>query len=104
MTAKPTRLTHKLAIQLHLVAESCTFTVLSPGGQSGNFSIHTRMLPLDEHLMNMHIITGRGVSWPRNVSIYIFSWNLFGLSKQFSKPMQVIQVVSQIAVRNSMLN
>jgi hypothetical protein len=41
MAAKLTRLTHKIAIQLHLVAESCTFAVLAPpGGQSGNFWIH----------------------------------------------------------------
>jgi len=37
MVAKLTRLTHKIAIQLHLVAESCTFAVFAPGGQSGNF-------------------------------------------------------------------
>jgi hypothetical protein len=37
MTAKLTRRTHKVAIQLHLVAESCTICVLAPGGQSGNF-------------------------------------------------------------------
>jgi hypothetical protein len=34
MAAKLTSLTHKIAIQLHLVAES---PVLAPGGQSGNF-------------------------------------------------------------------
>jgi len=33
MAAKLTRLTHKIAIQLHLVA------VLAPGGQSGNFLV-----------------------------------------------------------------
>jgi hypothetical protein len=43
MAAKLTRLTHKIAIQLHLVAESCTFVVLAPGGQSGNFWTHPRM-------------------------------------------------------------
>jgi len=43
MATKVTRLTHKIAIQLHLVAESCTITVLAPGGQSGNFWIHPRM-------------------------------------------------------------
>jgi len=37
MAAKLTRLTHKIAIQLHLVAETVPFAVLAPGGQSGNF-------------------------------------------------------------------
>jgi len=40
MAANPTRLTHKIAIKLHLVAESLLFAVLAPGGQSGNFWIH----------------------------------------------------------------
>jgi hypothetical protein len=43
MAAKLTRLTHKIAIQLHLVAESCTICILAPGGQSGNFWIHPRI-------------------------------------------------------------
>jgi hypothetical protein len=42
--AKLTRLTHKIAIQLHLFAESCIFAVLAPGGQSGNFWIHRMYL------------------------------------------------------------
>jgi hypothetical protein len=40
MAAKLTRLTHKIAIQRHLVAEP--FAVLAPGGQSGNFWTHPR--------------------------------------------------------------
>jgi len=40
MAAKLTRLTCKIAIQLHLVAETCTIAVLAPGGQSGNFWIY----------------------------------------------------------------
>jgi hypothetical protein len=40
MAAQLTRLTHKIAIQLHLMAESCTICSLAPGGQSGNFWIH----------------------------------------------------------------
>jgi hypothetical protein len=40
MATKFTRLTHKIATQLHLMAESCTFAVLTPGSQSGNFWIH----------------------------------------------------------------
>jgi hypothetical protein len=40
METKLTRLTHKIAIQLHLVAESLPFAVLAPGGQSGNFWIY----------------------------------------------------------------
>jgi hypothetical protein len=39
MAAKLTRLTKKIAIQLHLVAESCTICSLAPGGRSGNFWI-----------------------------------------------------------------
>jgi hypothetical protein len=42
MAAKLARLIHKIAIQLHLLAESCTIPVLAPGGQSGNFRIHAR--------------------------------------------------------------
>jgi len=40
MAVKLSRLTHKIAIQLHLVAEGYTFAVLAPDGQSGNFWIH----------------------------------------------------------------
>jgi len=43
MAAKLTRLTHKVAIQLHLVPDSLPFAVLAPGGQSGNFWIHPRI-------------------------------------------------------------
>jgi len=39
MAAKPTRLTHKTVIQLHLVTV-VSFAVIAPGGQSGNFRIH----------------------------------------------------------------
>jgi hypothetical protein len=42
MAAKFTRLTHKMALQLHLVAENVSLAVLVPGGQSGNFWIHSR--------------------------------------------------------------
>jgi hypothetical protein len=43
MAAKLTRLTHKIAIQLHLVAQSCTIcSFLAPGGQSGNVWIQSR--------------------------------------------------------------
>jgi hypothetical protein len=44
MAAKLARLTHKIAIQLHLVAESCTICSSRSGGQSGNFLIHPRKL------------------------------------------------------------
>jgi hypothetical protein len=43
MAAKLTRLTHKIAIQLHLVVDSCTICSFVPGGQSGNFWIHPRI-------------------------------------------------------------
>jgi hypothetical protein len=42
MAAKLTRLAHKIAIQLHIAAESYTIAVLAPGDQSGNFWIHPR--------------------------------------------------------------
>jgi len=42
MAAKLTRLTHKIAIQLHLVA-AVPFAVIAPGGESGNFWIYPRM-------------------------------------------------------------
>jgi hypothetical protein len=45
MAAKLTRLSHKIAIQLHLVAESLPFAAVAPGGQSGNFWVHSRMSP-----------------------------------------------------------
>jgi hypothetical protein len=39
MAAKLTRLTHKIALNLHLVA-AIPFAVLAPGGQSGNGYTH----------------------------------------------------------------
>jgi hypothetical protein len=43
MAAKLTRLTHKIATQLHLVAQrSIPFAVLAPGGHSGNFWLRPR--------------------------------------------------------------
>jgi hypothetical protein len=36
MVAKLTRLTHKIATQLHLVQRAVPFAVLAPGGQSEN--------------------------------------------------------------------
>jgi len=43
MTAKLTRLAHRIAIQLRLVRVNCTFAVLAPGGQFRNFWIHPRI-------------------------------------------------------------
>jgi len=43
MEAKLTRLTHKIAMKLHLVAESCTFCSSRSSGQSRNFWIHPRV-------------------------------------------------------------
>jgi hypothetical protein len=43
MAAELTRLTYKIAIQLHLVARAVPFAILTPGGQSGNFWIHLRI-------------------------------------------------------------
>jgi hypothetical protein len=45
MAANLTRLTHRIAIQLHLVAQrAALFAVLVPDGQSGNFWIQPRTL------------------------------------------------------------
>jgi len=43
MAAKLTKLTYKIAIQLHLVQRAVPFAVLAPGGQSENFWIHPRI-------------------------------------------------------------
>jgi hypothetical protein len=43
MVAKLTRLAHKIAIQLHLVAKSCTICSSRSRWQSGNFWIHRRV-------------------------------------------------------------
>jgi hypothetical protein len=44
MAAKLTRLTHKIPIELHPVAESSTIVVPAPGGQFGNFWIYLPIL------------------------------------------------------------
>jgi len=43
MATKLTRLTHKVAIQLHLVT-AVPFAVLAPRGQTGNFWVHPRII------------------------------------------------------------
>jgi len=43
MVAKLTRLTHKIAIHLHLMQRAVTFAVLVPGSQFGNFWVHPRI-------------------------------------------------------------
>jgi len=43
MAAKRTVLTHKIEIQLHLVAESYTISSSCSSGQSGKFRIHPRI-------------------------------------------------------------
>jgi hypothetical protein len=52
MAAKLTIMTHKIEVKLHLVAESFTtlFAVLAPGGQSGNFWIHPRIVNVEVKL------------------------------------------------------
>jgi hypothetical protein len=42
MAAKLTKVTHKIAIQLHLVAESCTICSSRSRQPAGNFLIHPR--------------------------------------------------------------
>jgi len=48
IAAKLTRLTHKIALQLHVFQRAILFAVLAPGGQSGNFWMHprTQTIPL----------------------------------------------------------
>jgi len=53
MAAKLTRLTHKIAIQLHLVT-AVPFAVLAPGGQSGNFWIHPRTVTVNHNERLIH--------------------------------------------------
>jgi len=43
MAAKLTRLSHKIAIQLHLMI-AVPFAVLAPGSQSGNVWIHSLII------------------------------------------------------------
>jgi hypothetical protein len=54
MAAKLTRLTHKIAIQIHLVAEGCTICSSRTRRQSGNFSIYSRK---GDHTLEGHINT-----------------------------------------------
>jgi len=63
MAAKFIRLTHKIVIQLHLVAESCSTEVLSPDGQSGNFWIHPRKAPGAQYII--HKSLQLNVMWAR---------------------------------------
>jgi hypothetical protein len=48
MEAELTRLIHKMEKQLHRAAESCIICILAPGGQSGNFWTHPRMLTTEQ--------------------------------------------------------
>jgi hypothetical protein len=59
MAAKLTTLIHKIAIQLHLVAESCI--VCSSGGQSGEFWIHPRIFVSKERSPVMLMLSGNAV-------------------------------------------
>jgi len=54
MEAKLARLTHKLAIQLHLVIV-IPFAVLAPGGQSGNCWIHPRICKYRTCVWRTHV-------------------------------------------------
>jgi len=58
MTAKLTRVTHKIVIQLHLVAEGCTIAVLAPGSQSRNFWIYPgiKTTALVKRFDNKHVL------------------------------------------------
>jgi hypothetical protein len=46
MAVKLTRLTHKIVIQLHIVADSSAICGLSPGSQFGNFWMNPHTLCL----------------------------------------------------------
>jgi len=55
MAAKLTGLTHKIAIQLHLMAEGVPFAFLAPGVQSGNFWAHSRIANYDLQRVNSRV-------------------------------------------------
>jgi len=61
--AAVTRLTHKIAIQLNLLAKSCTFAVLAPGGQSGNLWIHPRTFHVLKSKFNRFALQVSAVPW-----------------------------------------
>jgi hypothetical protein len=60
MAANLTRLTHKIAIKLHLLAESLPCEVLAPGGQSGNLWIHPRSYCYFQFIMLGYVLDDRG--------------------------------------------
>jgi hypothetical protein len=61
MTAKLTTLTHKIAIQLNLVAVA--FVVLAPVGQSGNFWIHPLVIVSSASFNSVSFTLCEGVYW-----------------------------------------
>jgi hypothetical protein len=70
MAEKLTRLTQKIAIQLHLVAENLPFAVLAPGGQSGNFWIHPRMYATQPPIQSVLMAHPPGVKRPGREADY----------------------------------
>jgi hypothetical protein len=62
MVTKLTRLTHKIAIQLHVVA-AVPFAVLAPGGQSGNFWIQPRLLQFHTNRCGILNMSTNGDRW-----------------------------------------
>jgi hypothetical protein len=65
VAVKPNGLTHKIAIQLHLVAKRSSFAVLTPGGQSGNFWVHCRIFAATLHIRDLrtrHAVLTRDTS------------------------------------------
>jgi hypothetical protein len=71
MAVKLTRLTHKIAIQLHVVWQRAVpFAVLAPGDQSGNFWILTHMFEVISRFLeviNLYAVTYVGFRFYRRV-------------------------------------
>jgi hypothetical protein len=77
MAAKLTRLTHKIAIHLHLVAEIVPFAVLAPGGQSGNFWIHPHIFTFIFYKVSSCSV------FSLTVFFFFFFFFFFGLQSMF---------------------
>jgi hypothetical protein len=58
MTAELTRLTHKIAVQLHQWQRAVPFAVLAPGGQFGNVWIHPGIVELKLYIFLISTLFG----------------------------------------------
>jgi hypothetical protein len=97
MAAKLTRLTHKIRIQLHLVAESCAICCSYSRwpGQSGNFWIHRRTA-LTLSIVIIIIIISQ-VSFPL-VLLLLNQWPILPLRLQVSNCSTIIIIIIIIII------